>query len=320
MDLQFLLSVQSFRESTGFVLDGLMYFISEIGYTYLIILALCLLYWCIDKTTGVYALCSFFVSSVVGLTMKCIVCIDRPWVRDTAIKPVEAAIPDARGFSFPSGHTINAVAIYGEAACFASRSKRRLLSTCLMCVCLLVGVSRIYCEVHTPFDVMGAFVIAIISICAVNVILPKILKLSFKMQAFVCMVVTLIVAVLAVFVTFKPYDINAQMLASGIIGDGVSDFAADNYRIYGGTIGALWGLLFEERFAHFDTYGMTVKKAVFRILCGFICVFIAFALLGNIIEIAFGDILGKVIKYALVAFVTAGIAPFIFKKVEDKIF
>lgn len=59
-------------------------------------------------------------------------------------------------YSFPSGHTITAVALYGFLAILLWRNHHRLWAILAGMVIPLVGFSRIYLGVHYPSDVLGA--------------------------------------------------------------------------------------------------------------------------------------------------------------------
>lgn len=64
------------------------------------------------------------------------------------------------GLSFPSGHTMNAVVLFGLFAWFVWRSEhprwlRVLLCVVFVCAAALVGVSRVYLGVHFASDVLA---------------------------------------------------------------------------------------------------------------------------------------------------------------------
>ncbi|MFB5661557.1 phosphatase PAP2 family protein [Alteribacillus sp. HJP-4] len=71
-------------------------------------------------------------------------------------------IIDAAGFSFPSGHAMNAISLYGmmmvlTAIYGQSKLLKISLNLILMLLILAIGFSRIYLGVHYPSDVAAGF-------------------------------------------------------------------------------------------------------------------------------------------------------------------
>ena len=100
-------------------------------------------WWCAAS-----AICIHFLSKL----LKNLACRPRP---DAALQLVAEV-----GYSFPSGHTMNAVALFGLFAWFAWRSDRPRWERVVYCVVFgaaaaLVGVSRIYLGVHYLTDVLA---------------------------------------------------------------------------------------------------------------------------------------------------------------------
>ena len=62
-------------------------------------------------------------------------------------------------YSFPSGHTITAMALYGFLAIILWREHRRIWALLAGALIPLVGFSRIYLGVHYPSDVLGALML-----------------------------------------------------------------------------------------------------------------------------------------------------------------
>lgn len=65
-------------------------------------------------------------------------------------------------YSFPSGHAMNSTAVYGLFAYFlicSTNNKffQRIVAVFVICLCLLIGLSRIYLGVHFPSDVLAGF-------------------------------------------------------------------------------------------------------------------------------------------------------------------
>ena len=77
-------------------------------------------------------------------------------------RPDGFRLATASGFSFPSGHSMVAMAFFGLLAWLvwkyeADRRLRRLYATGFALVIVMIGVSRIYLGVHYASDVLGGF-------------------------------------------------------------------------------------------------------------------------------------------------------------------
>ena len=116
-----------------------------------------LIFWCVSKQEGYYLLLMGFFGTVVNQFLKLLFRIPRPWVRDPDFTIVESARAQATGYSFPSGHTQNAVATFGG---IARSTRRPWVRWACVAVLLLVSFSRLYLGVHTPLDVGVSFAVA----------------------------------------------------------------------------------------------------------------------------------------------------------------
>jgi undecaprenyl-diphosphatase len=91
------------------------------------------------------------------------------WVLAEALKwlfqrprPNENPLVPAEGFSFPSGHALMAVVFYGAIVYLvinnlSASPLRRLATSSLALLILLIGISRVYLGVHYPSDVLAGF-------------------------------------------------------------------------------------------------------------------------------------------------------------------
>ena len=136
-------------------LSALTYFGGVYGFMVLSIIV----FWCIDKRCGYFMLSLGFLGTVINQFLKILFRIPRPWVLDPSFEPVESAVADAGGFSFPSGHTQNVFATFGGV--FAWTKKTWLKILCAVMI-VLVAFSRMYLGVHTPLDVGVSVVIGIV--------------------------------------------------------------------------------------------------------------------------------------------------------------
>ena len=101
--------------------DAVFSAVTHLGEETVFMVAAILIFWCVSKQEGYYLLLMGFFGTVVNQFLKLLFRIPRPWVRDPDFTIVESARAQATGYSFPSGHTQNAVATFGGIA----RSTRR---------------------------------------------------------------------------------------------------------------------------------------------------------------------------------------------------
>lgn len=140
------------------LLDFLMLSITKLGEELLFMLIAVFMLWCVDKHKGYYLLFVGFSGIQINQFLKVSFKVPRPWIKDPNFSAVEAAIPEAKGYSFPSGHTQIAVGTYGTI--FASFKNKWIRIICAI-ICLIIPFSRMYLGVHTPADVGVSFIVAI---------------------------------------------------------------------------------------------------------------------------------------------------------------
>lgn len=145
--MEFLYFLESVRNP---VCDFLASAITYLGHGAVYVVVGVLFLWCVDKYDAYYILCTGFIGTVINQALKLACRIPRPWVRNPDFTIVESARAGAEGYSFPSGHSQNAVATFG---CIAIvRKEKWIRCTCIAAACL-VPLSRMYLGVHTPLDV-----------------------------------------------------------------------------------------------------------------------------------------------------------------------
>lgn len=110
------------------------------------------------KNTGLIITGAILLSTIVNNVLKLIIRRERPDV----IKFVHES-----SFSFPSGHTMAAVTMYGILMYIVLKSGinktlKIVLSIILGIIPILVAISRIYLGAHFTSDVVGAFIMSII--------------------------------------------------------------------------------------------------------------------------------------------------------------
>ena len=140
-------------------LDKIMQLVTYFGQEIIIIALICALYWCADKRFAYLLGFTYFTAGLCVQTLKITFRIPRPWILDTNFSAVESAVPAATGYSFPSGHTQGATALYFPLALKAKKAWLKIFSVCLF---FMVGFSRMYLGCHTPKDVFVSMGLTVI--------------------------------------------------------------------------------------------------------------------------------------------------------------
>lgn len=120
--------------------------------------------FCIYRKKEKYGLAitlNIVVSTLTYIILKNIIRRPRP--------PMEERVTSEIGFSFPSGHTTNNIALYGffiYLVCLNVQNKKvkTILCAILGIMPILIGFSRIYLRVHYPSDVIAGICLGISSL------------------------------------------------------------------------------------------------------------------------------------------------------------
>ena len=155
LGMDFLLALQSIRTPFLNVLTLAGTWLGSEA-VFLVLAVLCL--WCLDKRCGYYMAATGLLGITVGQFLKIACRIPRPWIRDPNLHPVEGAVADAGGYSFPSGHSQTSTAALLAPAVYRRRTALIVLASVL---CLFTAFTRMYLGVHTPADVAAGLAIGV---------------------------------------------------------------------------------------------------------------------------------------------------------------
>ena len=144
-------------------LNELMLLVTHLGEETAFLVVALIVFWCVDKYHGYYLLGVGLFGNLANQFLKILCRIPRPWVRDPDFHALEEAIPEAGGYSFPSGHSQTAVGYLG---CVAATQKHKLIRAVCIAFMILVPFSRMYVGVHTPADVLVGSAMALIMVFA----------------------------------------------------------------------------------------------------------------------------------------------------------
>ena len=255
MDINILLALQDFRNGAGAFLTGFLSKMTWLGELNTAIVIMALIYWCVSKDFGVYFLMGWSGNRLVNGMLKVTVCAYRPWIRDARVVPYGDSITTATGYSFPSGHTMNAATVYGGGA--VRKDLPRVLRIVLGLLVLLVAFSRNYLGVHTPQDVLVGAAAGILVMWLTVKLMEWVKIHPEKDLLVVCIGVGLAIAV-AIYAAVKPYPVDKDA-AGKVLVEGAK-MANDTFKGVGWCAAFLTGWILERRFVQFSTDISMVKR------------------------------------------------------------
>ncbi len=302
MDINYLLFLQKARTVFGGIFDQFFLFITELATPFVTFLLMAFVYWCYDKRIGALMGWNVGIGGTLSATIKRFFNIDRPWVRDSRITPVEAALSTATDASFPSGHTIRATANWGvlgtglinkkSTADTDKKSIFQLLSIICWAIVALVMFSRNYLGVHTPQDVLTALVIGIALIWVTN----RIMNWADVHQGKYDLPITIVGMVIC----FVP------MLRYGCMSN------------CGAGMGLFAGWYAERKWVHFSTEGSNTRKLA-RYIIGAIPAIVILKTVSPMLSLFMESKYAGFFTYGMLGFYIMAIYPFIFNKVETAV-
>lgn len=288
MDFSYLLLIQRIREACGGIFDSLMLNITSLATGIITYLLLGAIYWCMDKRAGQLMAWNVSIACTLNQFVKNIFRIERPWVRDARIVPVPEALSGAGGYSFPSGHTTRATAVWGSLGEALRKKKLKAVSAACWLVVLGVGFSRNYLGVHTAKDVLAALTAGIIMI----LLLDKVMIWADKGKNN-----DIAVAVIGCLICFLP------MLKVGCLTNA------------GAGMGFLIGWVLERHFVQFETETEWPHRCVRFAVGGTGIVFILTVLQGLLNQVMEGKYAGFFTSFSVALFIMV-VYPFFFCKKE----
>lgn len=293
LEREILLAIESLRTPN---LTAFFTFITHFGEETILMAILCWLLWCYQKDVALRVGINFFAALTVNQILKITFCVSRPWIRYPETTPVAAAVPAATGFSFPSGHTAGALAVYGA---LAQEGRKRWLRAVWVALIALVAFSRVYLGVHTPNDVIASLVIGVALLIIVQR-LDTIIRSYTGKKITLIITVAATIGVLIAYVLLKPYPAGTSV-----------SLKSDSMKTLGAVSGAFLGVILEKRFVNYHIPESTRSK-ILVYLPGLLGNMIIMAVSKPIFRALLGTLGGNFVRYAFVSLWTLSIYPAIF--------
>lgn len=263
------------------------------GEELVLILVLGFIYWCYDKEFGKFIGVNIVVGLVWNPMIKNVALRRRPYFDHPGIRCIRPAEADAdpfdlseQGFSFPSGHSTNAVITYGSIPVY-KRNKWLMVFGIVMP--LLIGLSRVMLGVHYPTDVLVGWLMGLVVVFLVSYLQKKVQRKW--------------ILHLILFLTALPGMLYCR--------------TSDYYTSVGLMAGLFLAIAFEEKYVHFENTRNPAECAL-RILGGFA----VYALSNLLLKVPFSKeflasgttaaFMVRFVRYIIVGFVTLGVYPMAF--------
>ena len=270
--------------------------LSGLGEQLLLVAIMGFLYWGLNKEFGKYVGVNVLVANVWNPMIKNLVLRLRPYfvpgynVKLLRLIDENADAMDvaAQGYSFPSGHSANAVTAYGSLA--AHEKKSKLLWVIAIVFPLLIGFSRVFVGAHFPTDVLCGWVLGIVIVALIPWLRRKI------KNRWLFYLILLVVSVPGFFFCKSN----------------------DYFSSFGMLVGFILAEPFEERFVKFENTS-NILRCFLRTIGGALIYFGLSTVLKMPIpkELAEGAGLAsqalRALRYGIVIFVVIGVYPMLFK-------
>ena len=293
------MAILHFLEGIRFpLLDQLMLLITHLGEETPFLVVALIVFWCVDKYQGYYVLGVGLFGNMANQFLKITCRVLRPWYRDGSLNPLEAAKPEADGYSFPSGHSQTAVGYLG---CIATTQRNKILRAVCIAFMILVPFSRMYVGVHTPADVLVGSGMALAMIFAL-----KPLLLGYKRNIpwfFAVMLVLSLANVLYVELYPFPVDLDAANYASAM---------KNGYTFLGCFAGVLVVYLVDEKKFRFRTDAIWWAQ-ILKAVLGLVAVLIVKEGTRGLLEAILPVYPARAVRYFLVVLMAGIVWPLTFK-------
>jgi len=202
-----------------------------------------------------------------------------------------------KGFGFPSGHTQNAVAVWGLMSYESYKKDNKILQWLFIIFIYLIGISRIVVGVHDLQDVWGGFFFGTLFLVLFIYFEPLISEKSKSLNFLTKVILSIVIpiAMLAIALIIFPTTMIDYGMASGAL------------------MGIALGYLIETEKIHYDPKALNNKQKLVNLVIGLVLTMVFYFALSAYSSDFF---LWRFTKYFILAFLVITLVPWIFTKIK----
>ena len=210
----------------------------------------------------------------------------RPWTNDYET-----------GFGFPSGHSQNAVAVWGLMSYESYNKENKILQWLFIIFIYLIGISRIVVGVHDLEDVWGGFffgtIFLVLFIYFEPIISEKAKSLNFLTKAILAIIIPIAMLTIAIII-FPTTTLDYGLCCGGLMGISL-------------------GYLIETEKIHYDPKVLNTKQKLVNLVIGLVLTMVFYFALSVYSSDFF---VWRFTKYFILAFLVITLVPWIFTKIK----
>lgn len=315
------ISFTLYLQSLGDWLVPVMLFFTYLGNEEFFLLFMPILYWCLDAKLGIRMGILLMISNGVGLIFKSVFHSPRPYW----ISPEVTAYTHETSFGVPSGHATNAAAFWGL---LAATLKKTWVWVLMLATIFLIGFSRLYLGVHYMLDVVAGwllgFLLLWIFLKLETPVVTWLRSQKLAMQYLIVFAASLSFVLVAwlVNISLGDWQVPANWVANAAAAfpgeQPINPLSMEGLMtVVGVFFGLGAGTIWIAERGGFDTHGIWWRR-VLRYPLGLAGLMILWAGLGAVFPdgenlLAYSL---RYLRYALIGFWIAGLAPLIFFKLK----
>lgn len=290
----FLVWLQHFRSGA---LDTAMTGLTWLGTEYFYLLFFPFLYWCVSKRLGLMAGLGLMITNYMSDWVKWTLQLPRPPDPPVTHLWIESSP------GFVSSHASTSAAVWGTLSATVRKSWLSALSLILI---LLISLSRMYLGVHFPLDVIGGWVVGLITMGIVLWLLPKLQPTLASWSPLVQVVAAFILVAVLLVIFPGNYD-GKRPAEAGIVSAGV-------------LLGLLLGVIWDRQKLNFVVQGSWGKR-ILRYVLGLILLLVAYLGLDFLFDMLVKDNylieqMLRMVRYTVVGLVVSGLGPWMFQRLR----